>query len=222
MLIFCHARLHSFLLLQEGFFFFFCINAENTAKKKRPVSLTANCLRFGICILTNLGLTNHHILEDQMQNQTSFSRIRWIFKEWPPFYTPPPTSHWVSFKSKCFQLSLNDLTGIIQEANHFFIRWLLGQSVWWRQYSFSMISSHFNCDRSTHIYSFFLMSAQKFCSCRPAGWLFASPNFPLLLKSHRVPSWVFTWSHMTTSSMRTVIPELDLYHTWRKKPRWLI
>lgn len=154
MLIFCHARLHSFLLLQEGFFFFFCINAENTAKKKRPVSLTANCLRFGICILTNLGLTNHHILEDQMQNQTSFSRIRWIFKEWPPFYTPPPTSHWVSFKSKCFQLSLNDLTGIIQEANHFFIRWLLGQSVWWRQYSFSMISSHFNCDRSTYIFLF--------------------------------------------------------------------
>lgn len=40
----------------------------------------------------NEGTTKQHIREDQMQNQTVLSQIRYIFKEQPQFYTQCPIS----------------------------------------------------------------------------------------------------------------------------------
>lgn len=55
------------------------------ARKRKSITLTSKCFWFGIQACISLGMANHHVWEDQMQNQTIFTHIRWIFKERPPF-----------------------------------------------------------------------------------------------------------------------------------------
>lgn len=90
----------AFILLLLPFFFFFfwtewLIIQTCAAEKKKQKSFcfTEKCLRSGIQAFINLGMTKHHMWEDQMHNQTIFTHIRWIFKQHPPTYTQCPTSH---------------------------------------------------------------------------------------------------------------------------------
>ena len=74
-----------------SFSLFFCIKwfiiqkVQLQQRKAKSITLTAKCFRTGMQAFINLGMTKHCVWEDQMQNQTIFTHITWIFKERLPF-----------------------------------------------------------------------------------------------------------------------------------------